>query len=173
MESSSSHRSGAARGVSSRGTARRRPLHRGIASLLLILQFTGCFHYVPAPGSALRDGTVVSIGLTDAGRIALTEAIGPGVLELGGKVIASDDSTLVLAVSTVEYLDVDTPVRWSGERVAVPRQFVSTVRERQLSKSRSWLMAGVLVVGAALLSTLAIVGFGSDTEDGGGDNDDQ
>jgi hypothetical protein len=162
-----------ARGTASRA-GRRRAVRASIALLLLTPQLTGCFQYQPAVSPVLAPGAQVRLGLTDQGRLALADDIGPGVRELGGGVLASNDTTLVLAVNYIDYLDIVAAVRWTGQRVAVPRQYAVNVRQRQLSKTRSWLFAGVLAVLAAAASTLAIVasGGGSD-ETNGGDNVDQ
>jgi hypothetical protein len=143
-----------------------------VALVLLLLQLTGCYQYVPVRTPQLPAGALVSVGLNDRGRVELAERIGPGVRHLGGAVVTTSDSAMVLAVSTVDYMDVPVPVRWNGERVQLSRQFLNEVRERRLSRSRSLIMAGVLTIGAALVSTLALTGFGSNSEPdrpGGGD----
>ncbi len=151
------------------GSARRAGPHRraraSVATLLLLFHVSGCYHYVPVSSTSLPVGANVSVGISDQGRIALTEPVGPGVRRLSGMVVASTDTTVVLAVNGVDYIDLDTTVRWDGERVTLSRSFINDIRERQLSKRRTWLMAGLVVVGAVLVSTLAITGFGSDGGD--------
>ena len=153
---------------------RRRVARARIALGLLFLQLTGCYQYVPVGTPQLPAGALVSVGLNDRGRVELAERIGPGVRSLGGAVVTTTDSAMVLAVSTVDYMDVPVPVRWNGERVLLSRGFLNEVRERRLSRSRSLIMAAVLTIGAALVSTLALTGFGSNSDSGGpGGGDDQ
>ena len=83
---------------------------------------------------------------------------------LDGAVLAKTDTTLVLGVNGVEYFDLPTRVRWDGERVLLSRSFINEVRERRLSKSRTWLTIAGVVVGGILVSTLAISGFGTDDD---------
>jgi hypothetical protein len=145
-----------------KGADRLRPVRATIALLLLLPQLTGCYHYVPATTSTLPNGTRVSLGLTDPGRVALADAVGPGVRRIEGQILTSTDTAVVLSVLTVQHVDLNVPVKWRGERVAISRNFVSDVSEWRLSKGRSWLLAGLIVVGAAVASTIAITGFGSD-----------
>jgi hypothetical protein len=77
-------------------------------------------------------------------------------------VLESTDTSLVLAVTSVESLGTSIPTRWTGERVTVSRDIVTDVRERRLSRSRTMIMAGILVAGAIAASLIAIAGFGSD-----------
>jgi hypothetical protein len=151
-----------------------RALRASVALLLLLPQLTGCFHYVPASPAALPSGTEVSVGITDRGRVALTETVGPGVRRIGGNLVETTDTTLALAVSTVEYFDLAFPARWAGERVEIPRDLISDVQERRLSRSRTALMTAVIVVAAIGVTFLGITGFGGDVSGGeGGDPDQQ
>jgi hypothetical protein len=70
----------------------------------------------------------------------------------------------VLAVATVQYAGLPTPVRWAGERVAIGRESISEVRERRLHRTRTAITAGLLVAGAILATFVVIGGFGSDDD---------
>jgi hypothetical protein len=108
----------------------------------------------------------VALGISDRGRVALAGRIGPGARRLHGRLVQAADSTYVVGLSAVEYLGVTARAKWSGEVISVARDHVTDITERRLSRGRSWLAAGMLVVLAAAVSTLAITGFGSE----GGDN---
>jgi hypothetical protein len=108
-------------------------------------------------------GAEVSAGITDAGRVGLAERIGPGIRRIDGQVMAINDTSLVLAVKRVNYIDQSNPVPWAGERVVLARQYVSDLRERRLSHTRSWIMAGLVTVAAVLSTKLAIAGFGGES----------
>ena len=132
------------------------------ALILLIPHLTACYQYVPAVTTQLPTGTRVSLGLTDPGRVALADAVGPGVQRIEGQLLNTTDTAVVLSVLAVQHVDLGVPVKWRGERVAIARNFVSDVREWRISKGRSFLLAGLIVVGAIAASTIAITGFGSD-----------
>lgn len=153
--------SGYARGTPSR-IAPARAVRAIIALVLLIPQLTGCYHYVTVPNSELPQGTEVSIGVTDAGRMALSERVGPGVRRIGGQVMATNDTSLVLSVRMVDYIDQIGTAHWAGERLDISRHIVSEIRERRLSRSRSLLMAGLVTIAAFFASKIAIDGFGGD-----------
>jgi len=142
------------------GPARR--LRASVAVGLLIPQLTGCYQYVPTSGSALSNGATVSVGVTDAGRAALSEHVGPGIRRIEGRVVSSTDSSLVLSVTAVDYIDRPVPAPWGGEQLVLSRNIVSEIREKRLSRTRSWLLAGVIAVAAVAVSQLAIDGFGGD-----------
>jgi hypothetical protein len=145
----------AARHRSPRGIPRR-PVLAAVALVLLVPQLTGCFQYVQVAGPAVPVGAEVTLGVTDRGRIALTEPVGPGVRRLSGRVLESTDTTLVLGVKTVEFLDLGVPVQWAGQPVRIAREHVTEVRERQLSRSRTYLAIGLSVAAVAALSLIGI-----------------
>jgi hypothetical protein len=153
---------GHARGEASR-VGPGRSVRASIAIALLIPHLTGCFQYVPANPSVIPNGGQVTVSITDRGRVALTEPVGPGVRRLEGNLVQSTDTSLVLSVTTVEYLDLGVPVKWRGERVEVSRDYVAEVQERRLSRSRTWIMTGLVVVGVALTTLITITGAGSET----------
>lgn len=142
-----------------------RPLRAGIALGLLLPYLTGCYTWVPT-GSVTPVGTSISVAVTDAGRIELADDIGPGIRRVAGLQQSSTDSTIVLALSNVEYIDVAVPVRMNGEQVQIRREYIADVRERKLSKGRSWAAAALAVAVAIVGATLAISGFGADPNDG-------
>ena len=57
---------------------------------------------------------------------------------------------------------------WSQERLAVPRAVVSSVRARTLDRKRSWIVAGLTVVGVVALGEAFGLGTGLDGLLGGG-----
>ena len=142
--------------------ARHKRLRAVVAGLLFLPWATGCYTYVPLWQGTPQTGTLIAVGLSDRGRAELANRIGPGARQLTGRVAGLSDSSLTLAVSSVTYIGPGTPMIWNGEMVVIPRDVVSGIQERRLSKTRSWLAAGAAVAAIALISTLAITGFGSD-----------
>lgn len=144
--------------------------------LLLLPSVVGCYQYVPITASAPVAGTEVSLGVNDQGRVALAGQIGPGARRLRGRLTQATDSLFVISLTSVEYVGAPVPARWAGEAISLSRDYVSDIGERRLSRSRSWLTAGVVAALAAAVSTIAIVGFGSDggsDRPGGGGGGDQ
>ena len=145
------------KGASSRGVGLR--LLRGGLAVLLLGINTGC--YVYTPGVTPVSGMRVRLDLNDRGRVGMGESIGTSARSIEGTLRADPDSTYALKVESVEYLNGQNN-RWSGESVTVSKDFVGTVRERQLSRSRSFLAAAGIVGGAiVLIATRGIIGGGN------------
>jgi hypothetical protein len=102
------------------------------------------------------------VGISDRGRVALSEPVGPGVRRIDGQVLEHTDTSMVLAVTSVQFLDLNVPMRWDGERVEVSRDFITDLRERRLSRSRSVIAAALVTAVVLVISLIAIRGFGGD-----------
>lgn len=137
---------------------------RAVAATLLLLPWaTGCYTYLPVWDRVPEAGKEVAVGISDRGREILAPRIGPGARLLSGRVAGLSDSALTLSVSSVEYMMSAQPARWNGEMVSIPRDLLSGVQERKLSKSRTWVAVGIAVLAVATLSTVVIAGAGSDS----------
>jgi hypothetical protein len=139
---------------------------RGVRAVLglalLVPHLTGCYQHVPASPATLTGGTEVSLGITDEGRVALADQVGPGIRRLEGRVLEITDTSLVLALTRVNLIDLDIAMQRDGERVEVARSQISDLRERQLSRSRTWLAVGGAVAAVLSLFLIALSGFGGD-----------
>lgn len=155
----------------------RSPFRRAAGVILLTVHLGGCFRYVPVGGTPVPAGSVVSVAVNDRGRVALADEIGPGVMKVHGRFIESTDSAIVLSMSSVEFMDLGVAVRMNEERVQVPREFVTELREKRLSRSRTWLTVALIGAGLVAASFVAITGFGGDVPgdrpDGGGNGQHQ
>ena len=128
---------------------------------------SGCYVYGPAPVNA-APGTRVQLELNDRGRVGLGNNIGPtgGIVE--GIVQSNSDSAYSLKVNRVEYMNGQWNA-WNGEQLIVPKEFVGTAKERTFSQSRTWLVAGGVVLAAlAFISSRNLLGFGSGSRSSGG-----
>jgi hypothetical protein len=148
-----------------RGSRASRALAAMLGVCVLLGNLAGCYSYVPVTAD-VTPGSNVALHVTDRGRVSLEKHLGSGAQRLEGRVITATDSTVSLSLTAVRYLDQPAAVRWSGEMVMIDRDFVVDLRERRLSRSKSWLAAGVVGLAVAALTTLAIDGFGR----GGSDN---
>lgn len=97
----------------------------------------------------------------------MAPTIGPRVSALDGRVLEASDTAIVLAVQSVTAQSGRT-MGWSQERLAVPRAVVSSVRARTLDRKRSWIVAGLTVVGVVALGEAFGLGTGLDGLLGGG-----
>lgn len=141
-------------GIPAAGGARR-----VLKAALLLPALAGCYSTTMIPGSAVAPGAEVVFTITDRGREGLRDRLGPGVLRISGRVADQSDSAFVLKANSVEYMNLGTS-SWSGEPLTVSRDYVGFVTERKLSRSRSWLAAG--------LAAGALIGAVLSTDVGGG-----
>jgi hypothetical protein len=141
---------------------RWRERRRSLAVSLVALQLAGCYTYVPIGTARPQPGSRVAVSITDRGRVALTEPVGPGARRLEGDLVEATDSSIVMAVSSVRYLDLGVPARWAGQRVALRPDHIGDFRERRLSRTRTWLALGLAAVGVVATAFIAVDGFGGD-----------
>lgn len=95
---------------------------------------TGCYSTIVAPPQSARGD--VEVALSDQGAVTMVPALGPRVAQIDGRVIASGDSALTLAVTRVRRLGGGDEA-WPADRVALPLAAVRDVRIRRLSTSRT------------------------------------
>ena len=133
---------------------------RGWTALLLtgVASVSGCYTMAPVT-AAPQPGTTLVLDLSDRGRVALSDSIGQSASQIMGVLDSSRDSSYVLRVSSVQYLNGQIN-RWAGEPLAVRMDLVGQARERRFSKTRSWglgLGVAAAILGVALTTDL----FGS------------
>ena len=102
----------------------RAALRRRVALVVGAAQlFGGCYTYVPLNSSPLV-GSDVAVDISDAGRVALGDRLGPGVTRLEGRVAEQTPDELVLTVKSVSQVNVGRS-RWSGESIRLRRDYVA------------------------------------------------
>lgn len=147
----------------------RRPRLTGALSLMVMLATqSGCYTYAPAPGE-LAPGSGAAFTVTDRGRVALNDQVGPGVVRVEGTVLQSTGSEFVLAVSRVRMIDGSIS-RWGGERITLSRDHVGNSYQRTFSKQRTLVAVGATLVGiTAFIITRNLIasGFGIGGDDDG------
>lgn len=104
---------------------------------------SGCYTYAPIP-SVAAPGTELVLGLNDQGRVSLGQSVGPAAQSIEGTLKSNSDSAFVVAVSSVTYFNGGSN-KWSGEPLTIGRSLVNDIKERQFSRSRTFLV----VAGAA------------------------
>ena len=120
--------------------------------LVVIPAALGCFQYSPLDTSTgVQAGEHVAVEITDRGRAELSDRLGSGVLRLEGTLTRSDSADLVMNVWRVAQLD-GPPSRWSGESVRLRREFASRVSARTLNRTKTFAVAGAVVVGLVVFT---------------------
>ena len=142
---------------------------------MALLAVQGCYTYVPVESTTPPLGRTVAFEISDQGRVSLADRMGPGITAVEGRLLGIEGDQLVISVFGVETIR-EGRSSWSGETVRLDRAFVSRVRERQLSKTRTWLAsAAVTAAVVALVVATDLTGlFTSDEDDdenGGGPTD--
>lgn len=129
----------------------------------------GCYVYVPASTTAPPTGETVVLQISDRGRVALGERLGPGVTKIQGRVTSVAEDQVSMSVASVGYVSGETTL-WSGESMTMSREFVGNVEVRTLSKSRTWMaVGGAAAVAGFFIATRGLSIFFNDlpTEPGG------
>lgn len=127
------------------------------AGLLLVLALqpalAACYSTVPVE-TTTAPGTTLILDLNDRGRVALGDSIGASAARLEGVLATRSESSYVLRVSSVQYLNGQSN-RWAGEPLAVPVDLVGRARERRYSRARTYGLAGgvLAAIVAVVVST--------------------
>ena len=124
---------------------RRRPVAIVVGVLHLC---TACYSYVPVR-STPPPGAQVALEVTDEGRVALNDKVGPGVVRLEGTLAGMEGDELLLDASAVRQLR-GYITDLGGVRVRLPQRYVTRMDERRFSRTRTMLVIGgvaAIVVG--------------------------
>ena len=132
---------------------------RVLSIVSLVLVASGCYRLTPIEGASPTAGQEVRLSLSDEGSVRLAPMIGPRIDAIDGKAVQTTDTAFVLAVESV-VTQAGRSMAWSMERLTVPRSAVSAVRTRTLDRRKSWIVAGLGVVGAIALGEVFGLGNG-------------
>ena len=127
-----------------------------IPSLLVV---SSCYRFTPVEGGVVARGQEVRLSLTDEGSVRMAPMIGPRIAAIDGRMLETADSAYTLAVTAVVGQG-GRSMAWSNERLSVPRNALASVRTRTLDRRKSWIIAGLGVVGAVALGDLFGLGNG-------------
>lgn len=130
-------------------------------AVAMVAVFASCYRFTPIEGASPERGLDVRLELSDAGSVNLAPLIGPRIAAIDGRVLEPGDTAIVLAVQAV-VAQGGRSMAWSQERLSVPRTAVTSVRTRTLDRKRTWLAAGLGVVGAIALGEVFGLGSGFD-----------
>jgi hypothetical protein len=146
-------------------------MRRAVAFAVGVLYLcTACYSYAPVR-STPQPGAQVALEVTDEGRVALNEKIGPGVVRLEGTLAGVEgDELLVDASAARQVRGYVTDL--GGVRVRLPQRYVTKMDERRFSRSRTLIVAGSVVAVVAAFFAAKISGRSTpgDQDPGGGPN---
>lgn len=133
---------------------------RVLVSMLATFGLSACYQYVPM-SSASTPNQRVEVLVTDRGRVELLPQLGQGVLSFEGTLDGRSDSSYVMRVSEVTYINRQTS-RWSGESITVSPAAVRDIRARTLSRARTFAaIAGSVGAGLAFVVSRGLFGGGN------------
>jgi hypothetical protein len=129
--------------------------HRLAGALAGLVGLSGCHVYV-APETRPVPGTEVAVVLTDRGRFALSQRIGPEIDQVLGRLVAVTDTSVDVALASTVTIRGES-MKWSGERFLLTQDQYGRVLVRTLSKGRTALAvaAGVAAVGSVVAAGLS------------------
>lgn len=132
---------------------------RVVAAILAASVLSACYEYVPMQ-RATTPNPRVEILVTDRGRVELQPQLGQGVLSFEGTLESRQDSSFVVHVAEVTYVNRQTN-RWSGEPIIVSQEAVRDIRVRRLSRLRTFaVVAGSVGAGVLFIATRGLLGIG-------------
>jgi len=121
-----------------------------LCGVVLGMSLVGCYSMQPIRGSTPIVGTDVELYLNDAGRAALFPAMGPEISQIRGRLLDTNNSEYLLAVSGVSTFRNGDQI-WSGEKVRIKTEYIMSTSERRFSPGNSVAFGIVGVGGFAYL----------------------
>lgn len=109
----------------------------------LLFAASACYKSVPLETSTPPVGQTVSFIISDQGRVGLGERLGPGIARIEGRMLGTEGDQYLVSVFRTAALGGATSV-WSGEEMRLDRNFVARLEGRELSKTRTWVAAGLV-----------------------------
>jgi hypothetical protein len=133
-----------------------------------LLSSSACYTYAAVPVSQPLVEQRAEFRLNDAGRVQLSQQLGPGALAVEGRIVREDDSGWTLRVFRLTTVGGDVST-WTGEVVQVQRSAVELVSRRDFDRQRS-VLATAAAAGAVTLFVLSrsLLGGGTAPGDGSG-----
>ena len=133
---------------------------RAFAVVLTATGLSACYEYVPMQTTSAPNARV-EVLVTDRGRVELQPQLGQGVLSFEGTLDGRQDSSYVVHVAEVTYINRQTN-RWSGESITVSPQAVRDMRVRRVSRVRTFaVVASSVGAGLVFVVTRGLFGGGN------------
>jgi len=126
------------------------------AAVFLPSVLAGCYTYAPLTTQPAPE-MQISLVLSDVGRVGASATLGSGLDRVDGVLMGTTDTTYVMRVLGVRDIR-GVQTKWSGETAILQRAWVANTYERHFSRSRTYLITGVLT--SAVAALIATRGFG-------------
>jgi predicted small lipoprotein YifL len=123
---------------------------RGSVALALLVSLTACYTQRPLEVPVPTASTRIVASVSDSGTVAMSNAIGPGAVEIEGVVAAADADVWNLHLMRVEHRD-GRSIPWNRELVSFPRNALARPMERRLDRTKSWLAAAGIAAAALIV----------------------
>lgn len=123
-----------------------------VGGVAILFQW-GCYSFLPVQSSPPPLQERAAVVLSDRGRTLMGDRLGQLVEHVDGVIESADSAGVVLSVVGTRDVRGGSSL-WSGERVTIPAEAILGYRARQLSKPKSYLLAGTLV------ATIVVLTFG-------------
>lgn len=144
----------------------RRAAPRAVSVCLLAsFVLSACYRTSPLPSPQPEPGTRIVAELTRQGSVEMAPTIGSGVHAVEGIAAGARDGGLDISLLRV-IQNGGTGVQWNREVVRFPTTALSSVGERRLDRTRTYVAAGGLTVLAVVLGRI----FASSIFEGSGDD---
>jgi hypothetical protein len=141
-------------------------IRRAVVLLLAAGLLPGCYTRQPLQSGAPAPRDRIVAVVNDTGTVLLGNDLGPGVVEIEGVVSTATAEQWTVHMLRVEHRD-GRQVSWNRELVTIPRSALSSPQVVILDRTRSWLAAGGVIVGAVALARVFGLSFGSDEDSRG------
>jgi len=126
--------------------------------LILVPLLAACYVQQPLSTPVPQATSRIVVQITDTGRVALAQKIGPGASAVEGVIVNADETAWDMQVLRVDYR-VGPSQSWNGERVSFPRYALTNASQRTFSKKKSWIVA-LAITGSALIAAKAFGALG-------------
>ena len=117
------------------------------------LLLSACYTQRPLERIVPVPATRIIAKVTDSGTVVMGGRIGPGAEEVEGVVATADENVWELRLLRVDQRG-GASVLWNSELVSFPRYALTSPNEKRLDKTKSWMAAGLIAVGAFVAARL-------------------
>jgi hypothetical protein len=147
-------------------------MHRRLFAILSVFALSGCYTFQHTSSGELVPGQTVRARVTGAYSDTLSTIMLRDTREFEGEVVQISATTLMVEV-TVDAAFQGMRLETLKQRVAVPHDAIVEMETKELSKGRTYLMAGVLAtaIGTIIFQQLNKDGGGSTQPGPGGPED--
>ena len=128
----------------------RYPRSAAALAATLALVLSGCYTYTPVIGEPPAPGDEVQLRLSTGAAVELSERVGQPVRSVRGEVLGADDNSLRVSVRWGA-IYAGTPFEGRQDTISFREEDVVEIDRRELSWTRTGLLAAGTVAGVAIL----------------------